>query len=465
MNDHELLREYVGGSQDAFARLVERHLPLVYSTARRRMADAQLAQDVAQQVFAILARKARGMRPEVILSGWLYRASAHVAARTLRDELRRRRREQLAMTHMNPEPPQETWSQIEGELDHAMATLGELDRDAVVLRFFEQKSLKEVGNALGTTEDAAQKRLSRAVEKLRDFYGKRGRALTVGSLTAAIASGAIQPVPGALAALVTANVVAGTAATTSSLAILSFMSISTVKIAMGVGITLAISSAVILERRVSRVRGENDFLRQQVRVAESKQEELVGRLSRDTNQPAVETNDAEWRRLSAQAVSLRTQLAELRRRAARTVRKADGTAASILATEDAGGSGEVRSQAKAMELLKMHKSILNFATNHPAAAFRGADGELNPEVTRLIPRLDWDDLEMNIPDGRALMALSETNAEEIIAIQRTPILMENGGWMRGYLLANGSSMSLYTLFPTDIYRTRREMPGRFKLEP
>ena len=159
-------------------------------------------------------------------------------------------------------------------------------------------------------------------------------------------------------------------ATTSGLAILNFMSISTVKIALGVGITLALSSALILERRVSRVRGENDSLRQQARVAEATQAELAGRLARDATQPAGKPLDAEWRRLSAQAASLRTQLAERRGRAAKAGRRADGTAAHVRATADAGASGEARSQAKSVELFKMHSSILHFATNHPAAAFR-----------------------------------------------------------------------------------------------
>src|SRR5882672_8576959 len=177
-NDRELLQAYVGeGSQIAFTRLVERHLPLVWSAAWRQTHDEQLAQDVAQQVFTLLARKAPAFRSHIILSGWLYRTASHLAARTRRGELRRRHREQSAVNAMHQATSDSTWLEIEPLLDEAMASLNEIDRDAVVLRYFENKSLHEVGSALGSSEDAAQKRLARAVEKLRSFFTRRGKTL------------------------------------------------------------------------------------------------------------------------------------------------------------------------------------------------------------------------------------------------------------------------------------------------
>src|SRR5262245_35771040 len=196
MTDHELLQAYATeGSQSAFTQLVERHLPLVWSAACRQMGDVHLAQDVAQQVFTVLAKKANALGSQIILSGWRYRATCHVAARTQRGELRRRQRERVAITVMNDAPSDSTWREIQSLLDEAMSTLGQRDRDAVVLRYFENKSLQEVGAALGSSEDAAQKRLGRAVEKLRAFYGKRGKAIATSSLVTAVTLGAIQPAP------------------------------------------------------------------------------------------------------------------------------------------------------------------------------------------------------------------------------------------------------------------------------
>src|SRR6185436_4494183 len=151
MNDYELLQDYVTHkSQHAFGELVRRHVNLVHSAARRQVRDAHLAEDVTQQVFTLLARKAGGFGKDTILSAWLYRATRHVASQTLRSEGRRQRREQLAVEAMNLSRSNSVWPQIESMLDEAMSTLGPADHDALVLRYFEDKSLKEVGTALGT---------------------------------------------------------------------------------------------------------------------------------------------------------------------------------------------------------------------------------------------------------------------------------------------------------------------------
>ncbi len=177
MSDAELLHEYVSEtSEPAFRELVERYLPLVYAAALRQVRDAALAQDVVQVVFIVLARKASQLSPNTLLPGWLFRTTRHTAAKALRTEQRRRRREQEAL-QMQVTDPADVWEQVAPVLDDALAQLGETDRGAVLLHYFQNKRLREVGVALGLTEDAAQKRVTRAVEKLRRILLRRGVAL------------------------------------------------------------------------------------------------------------------------------------------------------------------------------------------------------------------------------------------------------------------------------------------------
>lgn len=170
MDDRLLLREYAASnSEAAFEALVARYVRLVYSAALRQMRDPDLAQDVTQAVFIILARKAGRMSNETILSGWLFKTTRFVALAQTRAAARRRQYEQES--HMQSEhqlnPPDPLWEQMSPLLDEALAQLGEKDRQSVLLRFFEEKSLAEVGRSLGAGEDAARVRISRALEKLR----------------------------------------------------------------------------------------------------------------------------------------------------------------------------------------------------------------------------------------------------------------------------------------------------------
>ena len=180
MNDDlTLLREYArSNSEEAFASLVSRHVNLVYSVALRQVRDPHLAEEITQAVFIILVRKADSLGDKTILPGWLCRTARYASANALTIQRRRQRREQEAFmqsTLNEAEPMQEeTWNQIAPMLDGAMERLGQKDHDALVLRFFENKTFAEVGATLGASEDAAKMRVNRALEKLRKFFTKRG---------------------------------------------------------------------------------------------------------------------------------------------------------------------------------------------------------------------------------------------------------------------------------------------------
>jgi RNA polymerase sigma factor (sigma-70 family) len=254
--DMALVREYAANqSERAFETLVSRHINLVYSVAIRQVRDIHLAEEITQAVFIILERKAKTLSPKTILSGWLCRTARYVAANTLTIERRRQHRQQEAymQSHLN-EPESNAWMQIEPLLEAAMAQLGEKDHNAVVLRFFEGKSFSDVSTALGTTEDAAKKRVKRAVERLRAFFNKRGLTLSAGLIAAAISTNSIQAAPIGLATSVTAAAIKGTTVTTSILTLvkttLKIMAWTKLKTAVVVGVIaiLAVGTATVATR-------------------------------------------------------------------------------------------------------------------------------------------------------------------------------------------------------------------------
>ena len=206
LDDLALLRDFAErGSETAFAELVGRHVNKVYSVALRHTRNPHSAEEITQAVFVILARKAGTLGQNVILSGWLYQTARLAAMTLIRGEIRRARREQEALMQTSPnEPADDGWPHIAPLLDDAMARLSERDRHAVVLRYFDGKSLREVGAALGGSEDAAKMRVSRAVEKLRAFFAKQGVALSAAAIAGAVSANSVQAAPATLAKSITA---------------------------------------------------------------------------------------------------------------------------------------------------------------------------------------------------------------------------------------------------------------------
>ncbi len=222
-DDSTLLRQYAENhSDEAFATLVTRHVNLVYSVALRHVGNPHNAEEITQAVFVILAKKAAQLRHARALSSWLFQATRLTATNFVRSETHRQRREEEAqMQSILNEPGSEVWPAIAPWLDAAVAGLREKDRQAIVLRFYEGRNLREVGLALGASEGAAEKRVNRALEKLRNFFAKRGVSSTTAMIAGAISANSVQTVPAVLAKSVIAVAVAkGAAASGSTLTLI-----------------------------------------------------------------------------------------------------------------------------------------------------------------------------------------------------------------------------------------------------
>ncbi len=205
-SDAELLHRYQSKPDEvAFRRLVERHLPLVWSTARRLVnGDTALAEDVTQMVFADFAQKAPGLPPDSIAAGWLHRHTCFTARKLVRTEVRRRTREhtaaqlQLDIAMTSEDDP--IWLDAAPLVDAALNQLSRPDREALVLRFWQQQDHRSIGTALGSTEEAARKRIARALEKLRTLLRRRGVLLTAALLSQFLTDHATAAVPSSFAA-------------------------------------------------------------------------------------------------------------------------------------------------------------------------------------------------------------------------------------------------------------------------
>lgn len=286
IEDAELLRRYAEErSEGAFAELVKRRLGLVYSVAVRQCGgDAQLAEDVTQTVFTDLARKAGELAGRPVLSGWLYRSARFAAADVVRSERRRRAREE-ANALMNESWAGKAdagtaadWEKLRPVLDEALAELGEEDRDAVALRFLEEKSFAEIGRRLELSEDSARKRVSRAVEKLQGLLARRGVTSTEAALALVLANQAAATVPARLAASVTSGALAGAGGATGWGALVGFMSANKSMVGVGVVVFAGMGVAWVEVGKAREERAELAVVESRQGALSAKQSELEGRV-------------------------------------------------------------------------------------------------------------------------------------------------------------------------------------------
>ena len=217
LTDQQLLRDYAErGSEAAFAELVRRYVDLIYSAAFRMVRDVQLAEDVTQSAFVACARDAGRLAAHPALAAWLHRTAQNLAAKTVRTEVRRSAREQdaFAMNQISTPAEADAWRQIAPDLDAALNELSEADREVLLLRYFQRKSAREMAGLLGTSEDTAQKRVNRAVNRLRDLFTAKGVTVDSDGLISGISANGVQTAPLGLTVAIGAAVagLAGTAA-------------------------------------------------------------------------------------------------------------------------------------------------------------------------------------------------------------------------------------------------------------
>jgi RNA polymerase sigma factor (sigma-70 family) len=280
--DAELLRRYaVEHSEAAFTELIRRHVDLVYSAALRLVnGDAHRAQDVTQQVFAEFARQAKRLVRHPAPVGWLYTTTRLAALRAIRTEQRRSSREQEAttMNELLREPtPEPDWDHLRPVLEDAMHELGEKDRHAVLLRFFQNKSLKEVGMALGLGENAARMRVERALEKLRAVFLRRGVAATT-TLASVISANAVQIAPAGLAATLTSTSLAGVG--TGTLTLLKLMTLTKLKLGLSALVVAGATIALVVQHQTQeKLHAENGSLHRQIEQLKTNNENLSNRLA------------------------------------------------------------------------------------------------------------------------------------------------------------------------------------------
>jgi RNA polymerase sigma factor (sigma-70 family) len=421
IDDRQLLARYVAEvSEEAFTELTRRYLGLVYSAALRQVRHEQLAQDVTQVVFANLARKARSIPEGTVLAGWLHRDTRYTALDFLRAEARRLRREQqsVEMNSTNSDP-QPGWEEIRPLLDEALTKLAPADRDALLLRYFEQRDFAGVGAALGASAEAARKRVDRALERLREQLVKRGIRTTAAALGGALTVHAVETVPAGLVV----SLVAGAAATAASGAggwISNLLIMTKAKIAIGTALLAGILATPLLIQQ------------QSLATARAEQSDLQARLPAQTAQPAqppagmidIAARDrADLERLRLEVPALRAKISEFSAQAqqlaaAHPWHKPDGKAlGDVLRPRDARDAGQATPEATMQTFLW---AVLQGDTNRIAQLLVSEPGLDSQHFQEALEKLAQMSADMRSKGAAAEGAAAEMEALEIHFLEEQP---------------------------------------------
>jgi RNA polymerase sigma factor (sigma-70 family) len=427
-DSQRLLAEYAKtGSELAFKELVSRYINFVYSTALRLVdGDAHLAEDVTQTVFIGLASKGRTLSTEVMLGGWLHQHTYHVATKAVRAERRRQTREREAM-EMNELQGDSgaNLRQVAPILDEAITQLGNEDRMAILLRFFEQRNFRSVGEALGSNEDAARMRVNRALEKLHALLKHRGVTLTVAALGVALSAKAVHAAPAGLAAKISGVALAGMAAGTgTTLTSLKLMAKAKLKFGLATLVVAGMATTAVMQyHSQTKLREENESFRQQIAQLKADNERLSG-LATEAKKTASLPGDqlSELLRLRSEVGMLRRQTNELGKFSEENQKllsevRAQSYFTNQLSTEDQYTLRHTHVNDAMTTLLNAIKS---YSTNHngqfPGSLVQLAvSGDL--KTTNFVGNLGLEDFEL-INNGNGSV---DFRGEKIILRLRVPI--------------------------------------------
>ncbi len=338
-DDAELLSRYAAEqSEAAFAELTRRHVDLVHSAALRLMnGDVHAAQDVTQQVFTEVARQAKRLARHPALVGWLYTTTRQMASRMHRTDQRRQAREQEA-TIMNQllhdDTPPADWNQLRPVIEDVMHELDDRDRHAVLLRYFQNKTLHEVGAALNLTENAARMRVDRALDKLRGKLARHGITTTAAALAVVMTANAVQAAPAGLAATISIAAIAGSALQTSTLiAATKTIAMTTIqKTIVAAALAAAVGTGIYAVHQGGQLRGQIQSLEDQQAPLTAQIQQLEQGRNRASNQlAALQAENARLKSGSntTELLKLRGQVGTLRQRAAANEAKSNQPASGL----------------------------------------------------------------------------------------------------------------------------------------
>ena len=263
-SENHLLAYVRSGDEVAFAKVVEAYSALVYGTAYRKTRNAQLAEEITQNVFVLLARKAEKLVSRPGLGVWLHRTALLVSQNLLRSEASYQRRMALVREQGGLSSERDVEIFFEG-VDEALDRLSESDRMVVMMRFFEEKEFREIGAKVGKSADAVQKQIRRALEKLNRSLTAKGSTFSLGAVGLLLSSELAKAAPVASSAVISAKAVGSS----SSVPLLGqlfanfFHSMNTLKTSTAVAAILlvAVIPTVILYSDGKEVRQELTDLR------------------------------------------------------------------------------------------------------------------------------------------------------------------------------------------------------------
>ena len=444
----ELLASYVRtGSEPAFRELLTRYVDLVYSAAVRLVGgDAYLAKDVVQRVFVDLARMARRLPVDVMLGGWLHRHTCFVASTVMRGERRRQFRERQAV-EMNAlqNEPDIYLQEVAPVLDEAINKLGNEDRTAILLRFFEQLDYRKVGEILGSSEGAAKKRVCRALDKLHGLLTARGVTLSAAALATGLTTSAIKGAPAGLVASLAGTAIASATATNGfGLALFKFMTTS--KMSAGVAGAIIVAGALFAAREIrieAALQEENNSLRRQ-------REALTLETSRLSNQlsQAYSARTADDQK-SRELMRLRGEVSTFKRELANARKAGERYAPPQIQTEAASQDESAKPMSRARDAKILGYAFHAYASSHddqfpsdfaqavPYIA-EGLRSDLNPgDVMR-----DEDAFIAQVTNRFEIIYYgSPTNSppEGVILLrEKQPTQSASGSWIKAYCFVDGT---------------------------